>query len=265
MRLTIEHRTVYAFTAPQGRIVQLLRMTPGDTHDQTVAAWHIDVDRDARMTRHDDGFGNATTMLYCEGPLDRLELSVTGEVVTSTSGGVLHGASDILPPRFFLRTTPMTASDDAIAAFAGEVSGGTDIPALHRLNGAIRDRFADDCQRPEPGLTAAEAFARDSLTARDMAQVFIAGARTIGVPARYVSGYCDLAGDHRPTPHGWAEAWVEGLGWIGFDPWLGLSPEEHHVRVAVALDSAGAAPVAGSRLGEGRERLDVDVTVQSED
>lgn len=264
MRLSIDHRTVYAFTAPQGRIVQLLRMTPGDTHDQTVANWHIHVDCDARMTDHRDGFCNATTMLYCEGPVERIELSVSGEVVTSSSGGVLRGVSEQLPPRFYLRTTPTTLADEAIAAFAHEAAGGADIPALHRLNQAIRARFADDCGRPAPGLSAADAFARETLTARDMAQVFIAGARAIGVPARYVSGYCDLAGDHRPTPHGWAEAWVADLGWIGFDPWLGQSPEQHHVRVAVALDSAGAAPVAGSRLGEGRERLEVDVTVQGE-
>ena len=84
------------------------------------------------------------------------------------------------------------------------------------------------------------------------------------MPARYVSGYCDLAGDRRPTPHGWADAWVEGLGWVQFDPTLGLSPEEHHVRIAMAPDATGAAPVAGSRLGEGDEALDVEVTVHQE-
>lgn len=265
MRLTIDHRTVYAFTAPQGRIVQLLRMTPGDTHDQTVAEWHVTVDCDSRMTRHRDGFGNATTMLYCEGAIERIELTVSGEVVTSSSSGVLHGAMELLPPRFFLRTTPSTASDAAIAQFAAEEGGGRDIAALHRLNRAVRARFADDHGRPVPGRTAADAFALEALTPRDMAQVFIAAARSAGAPARYVSGYCDLAGDHRPTPHGWAEAHVDDLGWIAFDPSLGVSPEEHHVRVAVALDAAGAAPVAGSRLGEGAERLEVDVTVQSDD
>ncbi|OWK31965.1 transglutaminase family protein [Sphingomonas mucosissima] len=265
MRLTIDHRTTYAFTAPQGRIVQLLRMTPGDTHDQTVADWHITVDCDSRMTQHRDGFGNATTMLYCEGAIERIELTVSGEVVTSSSSGVLHGAAELLPPRFFLRTTPTTVADAAIAEFAEQESGGRDIAALHRLNGAVRARFADDSGRPAKGRTAAEAFALDALTPRDMAQVFVAAARAMGAPARYVSGYCDLAGDNRPTPHGWAEAYVEDCGWIAFDPWLGLSPEEHHVRVAIALDAAGAAPVAGSRLGDGAERLEVNVTVQSDD
>ena len=63
MRLSIDHLTRYRFTAPQGRIVQLLRMTPENTHDQTVASWHVAVDCDARMRRHRDGFGNCTTML----------------------------------------------------------------------------------------------------------------------------------------------------------------------------------------------------------
>jgi transglutaminase-like putative cysteine protease len=259
MRLTIEHRTTYNFTAPQGRVVQLLRMTPDNTHDQTVADWHIAIDCDAWMTSHRDGFGNATTMLYCEGPIQGIELSVTGEVVTSSSRGVLHGTHETLPPTVFLRPTPTTGADAAIVAFAAE-AGGRDLAALQRLNQAIRGRFTDDAARPEPGLAAAAAFTRTALTARDMAQVFIAGARSLRVPARYVSGYCDLAGN-RPTPHGWAETWVEGTGWVGFDPMLGLSPEQHHVRVAVGLDAAGAAPVAGSRLGEGVEQLDVAVTV----
>ena len=118
--------------------------------------------------------------------------------------------------------------------------------------------------RPEPGLGAADAFDAATTTARDLAQVFIAAVRAMGVPARYVTGYCDLHDDHRPTPHGWADAWVDGIGWVGFDPTLGISPEDHHVRVAVALDAAGSSPVAGSRLGDGRECLDVDVSVSAQ-
>ncbi|WP_085808613.1 transglutaminase family protein [Sphingomonas sp. TZW2008] len=264
MRLSIEHRTRYRFTTPQARIVQLLRMTPENTYDQTVAAWHIEIDCDARMTSHRDGFGNHTTMLYCEGPLEDIELTVTGEVVTSSSGGVLHGSHETLPPAVFRRTTPTTSADAAVEAFARDLAGGADRAALTRLNAAIGKRFTLDAARPTPGLSVAEAFARSALTARDMAQLFVAGARCVGAPARYVSGYCDLAGDHRPTPHGWAEAWIAGDGWIGFDPMLGTLTDQHHVRVAAALDAVGAAPIAGSRLGEGVEALDVDVTVQAE-
>lgn len=266
MRLTIDHRTTYQFTAPQGRVVQLLRMTPPNTHDQTVVDWHIAVDCDARVRDHRDGFGNRTTMLYAQGPLERIEIEVTGEVVTTHSSGVLRGGFEPLPPRLYLRETPATAADAAITAFAREVAGDTvDLAALHRLNKAVRDRFTPSRARPEAGLAAADAFARDTATARDMAQIFVAATRALGVPARYVTGYCDIQQGHRPTPHGWADAWVDGIGWIAFDPTLGRSPEEHHVRVAVALDAAGSAPVAGSRLGEGREHMEVDVTVSAQE
>ena len=86
-------------------------------------------------------------------------------------------------------------------------------------------------------------------------------AGALGFAARFVSGYALIDGEHRPTPHGWAEAFVDGVGWIAFDPCTGRSPEEDYVRVSAALDAAGAAPVAGSRLGEGNEELDVDVSV----
>lgn len=266
MRLSVDHHTVYTFTAPQTRIVQLLRMTPSNSHDQTVVNWHISVDCDARTSEHVDGFGNATTMLYVEGPLERIEIAVTGEVVTSNAVGIVHGSHEVLPARTFLRATPATAADEAIASFARGAAGEgePDLAALHRLNGAVGERFALDTGRPEPALTAAAAFARESATARDLAHILIAGARSLGVPARYVTGYCDMHGEHRPTPHGWAEAWLAEYGWIGFDPTLRLSPEEGHVRVAVALDAAGSSPVAGSRLGEGGERLEVDVVVSAE-
>ena len=266
MRLSIDHRTRYRFTAPQGRIVQLLRMTPRNTHDQTVAEWNIAVDCDARLREHRDGFGNLTTMLYAEGPLDAIEITVSGEVVTSHSDGVLHGTFEPLSPALYLRTTPATQADAALADFARSATDGrTPIAALHALNAALHGRFALDGGRPEAGLGAAQAFARETVTPRDLAQMFIAAARSLGVPARYVTGYCDQQDGGRPTPHGWADAWVEGLGWIGFDPTLNLSPEEHHVRVAVALDAAGSSPVAGSRLGEGREHLDVEVQVSAQE
>ena len=115
------------------------------------------------------------------------------------------------------------------------------------------------------GQSAVDAFAADQATARDTAHIFIAAARALGAAARYVSGYSLIAarGETQPTPHGWAEAWVEGLGWVGFDPGMGLCAAEEYVRVAVGLDAASAAPVAGSRLGDGRECLDVDITVDA--
>jgi transglutaminase-like putative cysteine protease len=260
MRLSILHRSVYRFSAPQARLVQLLRMTPPDTHDQTVANWRIDVNCDAKLREGRDGWGNEITMLYAEGPIEALEIEISGEVLTSHSDGVLHGAVETLPPAIFLRDTDLTRSDPAITTFVAEQAAENLLATLHRLNAALHGRFAFDRSRPA-GLTAAAAFARGEATPRDVAHIFLGGARRLGVPARYVSGYARLGDERGPTPHGWAEAHVEGLGWVGFDPFTGLSPQDDHVRVAIALDAVGAAPIAGSRLGEGEERLDVEVRV----
>jgi len=266
MRLTIDHHTIYRFSVPQARLTQMLRLTPEDTHDQTVAGWQLHVDCDARMRPGRDGFGNRITMLYVEGPIEHIEIAVSGEVLTNRSNGVVHGAQEPLPPALFLRSTPLTEPSKALAAFAGDaVAARHDaVERLHALNLAFHERFALDRGKPVSGRSAAEAFALDTATPRDYAQMFAAGARGLGIPARYVSGYsvaCCI-GDSPPAPHGWAEAHVDGLGWVAFDPCTGLSADEAYVRVAVALDSAGAAPVAGSRLGEGDEELDVDLHVE---
>lgn len=264
MRLSIDHRTRYRFSQPQTRIVQLLRLTPGDTEDQTIVLWRIDVDCDARLREGRDGFGNRTTMLYIDGPIEEIEIAVTGEVLTGEVLGAVKGTAEPLPPALFARPSALTRPDDAIAAFADEARGDSIAARLEALNVALNRRFTLTHDRPDYGLSAADAFARNSATSRDMAQIFVAAARTLGTPARYVSGHCLTCeeGTDRPTTHGWAEAHVEGQGWIGFDPSFGRMIDETYVRVACGLDAMQAAPIAGSRLGAGREWLDVDVQVE---
>lgn len=264
MRLSIDHRTTYRFTAPQRRLVQMLRLTPEDTHDQTVAAWRIDVDCDARLRTTRDGFGNIVTMLYARGPLEAIEIAVTGEVLTSDNPGVLRGALDPLPPSVFCRVTPATTPDARFADFARGAAAGADLlNALHALNVALNRRFRILNRRGELGRPVGETFAQRDATPRDLAHMMVAGARLLGAPARYVSGYClsGFGGASRSTPHSWAEGHVAGLGWVSFDPSFGLSADENYVRVAIGLDAAGAAPIAGSRLGPGRESLDAEVSV----
>lgn len=266
MRLSIDHQTRYRFTKPQTRLVQMLRLTPEDTHDQTVVSWRIDVDCDARLHTSRDGFGNIVTMLYADGPIEEIEIAVSGEVLTSDTPGVLQGALDPLPPRVFCRTTPTTEGGAALAAFAQDEAVGSDpVEQLQALNLAFHRRFRILNRRGEPQRTVAESFAGRDVAPRDLAQMLVAGIRALDVPARFVSGYClsGFGGASRPTPHGWAEAYVEGSGWLSFDPCFGMSADENYVRVAIGLDAAGAAPIAGSRLGPGEERLDAEVSVDA--
>src|SRR5215470_10938605 len=98
---------------------------------------------------------------------------------------------------------------------------------------------------------------------QDLAHIFIAAARSLKVPARYVGGYfCRADGVvQQEAGHAWAEAFVPDLGWIAFDPANGMCATDAHVRVAVGLDYLGAAPVRGTRYGGGSEQLTVAVQV----
>jgi transglutaminase-like putative cysteine protease len=260
MRIAIDHQTHYRFSEPQARIVQMLRLTPCDTEAQTVVNWHIGVDIDARLRNSFDGYGNAVTMLYAEGPIEALDVSVTGEVLTLEATGVVRGSAEPLHAMLFRRSTPRTQPSVLLAEFADDLGGGDAIARLHALNTALHVRFPCTPDRPDTGISAAEAFAGKTATSRDVAQMFIAAARHIGAPARYVSGYRN-DGEAHSAPHAWAEAHVAGLGWVGFDPATGLSPDESYVRVAVGLDATAAASIAGTRVGQGEEELDVDLHV----
>lgn len=261
MRLSVHHATRYRFTRPQARIVQQLRMFPSDTTHQTVVNWRIDVDCDARLRSAVDGFGNATRMLYAEGPLVELCVTVSGEVLLTEDDGAIEGTSEPFPPEMFLRRTQLTMPNDAIRA----LSAGTDasVDGLSDLARRISERYELDRRPSRTIRSAAEAVAEARVAPRDLAQLFVTAAREVGVPARYVSGY-SLSGDgerRTASPHAWVEGFVDGPrgGWYAFDPVTGGRSGLDHVRVAVALDAAGAAAIAGTRIGQGDEMMDVDV------
>ncbi len=129
---------------------------------------------------------------------------------------------------------------------------------------ALRDGVALERSATHSATNASEAFAKRRGVSEDFAHVFIACARTLGIPSRYVSGYLrqDDGKAAQVASHTWAEAHVEGLGWVGFDPVNALCPNESYVRVAVALDQLGAAPVRGARIGGGAEETTVVVRVE---
>jgi transglutaminase-like putative cysteine protease len=265
MRLSIEHRTAYRFSEPQRRLVQLLRVTPPSFEGQAVIDWRIYVDCDARLKTHRDGYGNETTMLYVDGPVDGITLTVRGEVLTEDRAGMVSGAPEPLPTPLFQRTTPQTMPDAAIAEFAQQaVTGETDpLGRLHALNDALKERLRFDTGLQDPHRDAATTFADGFGVCQDLAHVFIAGARLLGYPARYVSGHLwqEEASPQRAA-HAWAEAYVDDYGWIGFDPANGVCPTDAYVRVAVGLDYHDAAPVSGARIGGGGEWLFVEVAVE---
>lgn len=265
MHLFVNHRTEYWFSEPQRRVTQLLRVTPPSFDGQHVIDWEIETDCDVRLLPGRDGFGNETNMLYVDGPASRLMLQVRGEVLTEDRQGIVRHAPDPLPPEVFLQSTTLSAATPEIIAFVQEIAAREPdrIAVLHQLMDALHERVRFDPDRSNVQRGAAEAFSEGSGVCQDHAHIFTAAARAIGIPARYVSGHLYQREDSgaQPAAHAWAEAWVERLGWVGFDAVNAMCPDDAYIRVAIGLDYHSAAPLSGSRAGGGTESLYVGVDV----
>lgn len=264
MRIRIRHETTYRYAEAPRAAVQHLRLTPRNHDGQHVASWRIDVDRDCRLVQSEDAFGNILHRFSADGPIESISTVVEGEVTTFDMAGVVSGAVERFPPILYMRETPLTAPSAAISAFARQATSkesGT-LAKLHALLGALYESLTFDADATHAATTAAECFEHRQGVCQDFAHLFIACAREIGAPARYVSGYF-LRSDveDQVAGHAWAEAYVENLGWVGFDPAHGVSPHENHVRVAAALDYLGAAPIRGAQSGGAGEIMEVRICV----
>ena len=264
MRIRIDYETRYSYARAARFIVQALRVTPRSTEGQQVRDWRIETDVDTRLRRSEDAFGNIVHTLYTERPTETLTIRVTGEVATTDTGGVLRGIPERLSPLVYLRDSPLTHADPALREFAAQVGEGDDLMRLHRLMGLINDEVAFMVGSTTADHTAADAFAQRQGVCQDHAQIFISCARRLGIPARYVSGHLNRSDGliDQDAAHAWAEAWVESLGWVGFDAANGISPTEHYVRVASGLDALGASPIRGTSYGGGLETMTVALRVR---
>lgn len=266
MRLAIEHLTEYRYDLAASASIQYVRLTPRPDPVQKVLSWQVDAP--GRLTPWRDGFGNIVHTVIQDGYHDHLPLHAWGEVETAETWGVVSADPQGLPPEAFLRVTPRTAADAAIRDLADRHretrrAKGT-LHALHELMGEIHTAVAYDQDQTHVATTAAEALAKGAGVCQDHAHLVIACCLLWGVPARYVSGYLHTDADdgrHLET-HAWAESLVEDLGWVSFDPSNCQCATEAYVRLAVAFDYEGAAPVRGLRLGGGLENMRVAVRVR---
>src|ERR1700742_5219920 len=128
MRIRVQHETIYRYDAPPKGVIQTLRMTPRNHDGQYVVDWRIDVSADVRVDAQEDAFGNITHTFTADGLIDTLRLHVEGEIETQDSHGVMRGTVEHFPPSLFLRATPLTTPDAALADLARDVaaSGGAD-------------------------------------------------------------------------------------------------------------------------------------------
>lgn len=262
MRLAVRHVTAYRYSQPIAYAIQTLRLTPQPYAGLRIIAWRVRGDGRREIPSFTDGYGNIVHCHTINRPHVGATITVEGEVETEGGDGTVRGAPEMLPPLFYLRSTPLTRADAAIRDLALAVPGrGFD--RLIALMNAVRQRVDYVPGTTDAATPAVEALRQGTGVCQDHAHLFIAGARAIGVPARYVGGYLWAGGDAPcEASHGWAEAYLAEFGWIGFDPSNRTLPGEAYIRASIGLDYWSAAPVRGIRRGPGEESLNVEVKVR---
>ncbi|WP_027443597.1 transglutaminase family protein [Erythrobacter cryptus] len=268
LTLTVRHTTHYAFAEPVVHALQRLRLTPKETQGQRIIAWSIELENAHVECQYDEQHFNHVTLIGITPGAREVRVRCEGTVETEDNAGVIGRHSGHLPLWSFLRQTPLTRPGPRLRALLRELPAGEarePLDFLHRLAALVRARIAYETGRTHAATTAEEAVAHGAGVCQDHAHIFIGAARASGIPARYVSGYLlmDDRTDQEAT-HAWAEAHVEGLGWVGFDVSNGICPDPRYVRVATGSDYREAAPVTGIRLGAATdETLRVAVAVEA--
>ena len=266
MRIAIRHSTSYHFSESPAHGLQRLRLTPKHTSGQSIVDWKMKFHGARVEVEYDDHNCNHVTLVSVQPEVEDLLIECSGVVETADQSGVIGRHAGSLPLWHFLAATPLTTPGPGVRRIIGQLgSAGNTLDALHRVSDIVRETIAYIPGATGVTTTAEEALAVEAGVCQDHAHAFIAAARTMGVPARYVSGY--LMMDDRveqEAGHGWAEAHVDGLGWVGFDISNGISPDSRYVRVATGRDYRDAAPVTGISYG-GREReLRVSLAIEEQ-
>ncbi|BAV64078.1 transglutaminase family protein [Sphingobium cloacae] len=263
MKLLVRHQTVYRYAGAAGRVAMRLKLMPVDTPQQKIWEWRVIVNGDPVTAFHPNSYGEKEAVWIRHDQLDHAVVVAEGLAETTETHGVLGWPTGQVDPRYFLRDTPLTRASDGIRALAMSVAEqGSPLDRLHALSASVRQAVSYRAGVTSTETSAAEAFALGAGVCQDHAQIFIAGARTLGMPARYVSGYL-LAeeGDALHETHGWAEALVPDLGWVGFDPSNQVCVTDRYLRVASGLDADAAAPIRGSVTLTGDMWIDADVRI----
>ena len=266
MRLKITHTTSYHYDAPVPYALQQLRLRPKSRGHQSVQSWKVTITGGRRQVSFEDEHANNVDLISFDPGGRDIVVQCEGVVEVKDTAGVIGRHTGFVPLWLFQRMTPLTQVGPRVRALLDSLPPAQDdLSRLHGLSAHVLSTVAYDTAQTSAELTAAQVLEAGHGVCQDHAHVFIAAARALGYPARYVSGYLMMDDRVEQTAsHAWAEAHVDGLGWVGFDISNGISPDTRYVRVATGLDYLGAAPVSGMRYGKGRENMRVMLRVEQQ-
>ena len=250
MRLSISHETTYHYEDPVRASIQYLRLTPHDSERQQVISWQLDLPRPVRAQV--DPFGNILHVLTLDEPHDAIVIRARGQVDIDELREAEHEGQSAFP---FLRCTRLTEPDEALRGFADQhCQQRRDRNALIDLMHALNQSMVYTPGATEVDTCAAQAFAGGAGVCQDHTHAFLACARSLGIPARYVSGYLYSEDSTHLASHAWAEAWLEDA-WYSFDVTNQMARPQRHLKLAVwAWTTSTPAPCAACAGAAGMSR-----------
>jgi transglutaminase-like putative cysteine protease len=284
MLCSIRHITKFEHSVPVSESIMEIRQRPRTEGLQRCLHFSLQIVPRARLYEYTDYLGN--TIHHFDVPGRHTELTVTGQATVETEEppappfGLDASAwneldsiratgehYELLAPSRFARPTA------ALLAFQREIGftrWGDPLSLLRELNSKMYYGFTYMPDSTKVDSPVDHALALRAGVCQDFAHVMIALVRLVGIPCRYVSGYlCRKAGveDHRSpdgASHAWIEAFLPGLGWVGFDPTNNRLAGERHIRVAIGRDYADVPPTRGVFKGAAESKLSVGVRIGHE-
>ena len=266
MRITIRHRTSYAFDAPVWLEPHVVRLRPRADGALRLVEFALAIDPEPAVRADNlDPEGNVVTRAWFEGRWPRLTLRTRAVVdtlradpfrflVTEPERRLPCDYAPGLRERLALYRRPPDAAHPAVR----ELARAADADAEHHparfplaLARRIHGRFTLQTRREGPPHPPEATLAAERGACRDLAVLFVAGCRAVGLAARFASGYAHADEQDEADLHAWGEVFLPGGGWRGYDPGLGLAVADRHVTVAAAAAPRDAAPVTGSFRGDG--------------
>lgn len=278
IRSRILHRTYYNFSSAVELGPHVLRLRPREGHDLRIVSSTLSLVPDGSLRWYRDAEGNSVGVATFDVPRTR-HLALVSDVVVEQYGSSqrldeISAASWTRDPRVeaavlwpYRQTAHARGDVEAILPRSGRTSGrgaeGDPVQELMTLCECIRTGIGYQ-SRAEAGVqTPMQTLARGAGSCRDLAVLFIEAARHLGVATRFVSGYLrtDASSADFGATHAWAESYLPGRGWCGFDPSSARGIGLDHIAVGTGLDPEGLPPVAGSFTGAAEASLEVGVWV----
>jgi transglutaminase-like putative cysteine protease len=264
MKLRIEHRTTFTYDGLISEAYTEMRLRPADAGGQIVHSFRLTTEPHGEVMHYVDRYGNDVRYFDVLVPHQRLSVTSVSEVSTPAEYVDAARALSPLDEFDYLSSTRYAAGGESLRAFAAQHERGDAQATAMALMAAIYTQF-----KYEPGATNVNTSAVEVLDLRrgvcqDFAHVMIAACRSVGIPARYVSGYlysARVAERDDAASHAWVDVFVPERGWISLDPTHNCAQNQQYVRLGVGRDYADAPPTRGTYKGAAKETLEVKVRV----